>query len=107
MRILHQQQNRIADLEQQLAEKDKEIERLKDTLKRTEKAMHEEVKEHLEYYNADQKRLRHQICQEIKIAMISIEPNCSIEDMNSNLYEFTGREIYAILEQIEEGNNNE
>lgn len=49
------------------------------------------------------KQLRHEICEKIKIAMTSIEPNCSIEDMNSNLYEFTGREIYAILDQIERG----
>ena len=53
-------------LEQQLAEKDKEIEELKDKLKRTEKAMHKEVKEHLEYYNADQKQIRKQVCDEIR-----------------------------------------
>lgn len=47
--------------------------------------------------------IRKQVCNEIRNALTSTEPNCSIEDMNSNLYEFTGREIYAILEQIEKG----
>lgn len=53
-------------LKSMIAEKDAQIEELKDKLKRTEKAMHEEVKEHLEYYNADQKQLRKQVCDEIR-----------------------------------------
>lgn len=59
----------IRNLQVDKAELKLEIEKLKDKLKRTEKAMHEEVMEHLEYYNADQKQLRHEICEEIRTAV--------------------------------------
>ena len=64
---------KVKQLKEQLAEKDKEIEKLKNKLKRTERAMHEEVKEHLEYYNAYQKQLRKKVCDDIEREIENLE----------------------------------
>lgn len=83
------------NLKQQLTEKDKEIEELKDKLKRTENAHHQEVKEHLEYYNADQKYLHHQVCEEI------------MNYLRNNGFKYTSLVSYNLvkqaLDQIEKG----
>lgn len=92
-----QKENEV--LKQQLAEKDTEIEELKDKLKRTEKAMHEEVMEHLEYYNADQKYLRKQVCDAIREKL----KKQIIPTAGSWLSYYDIIETNDLLDQIEQG----
>lgn len=75
-----------------------EIERLQDKLKRTEKAMHKEVKEHLNTI-VDLNQLRHEICEKIRDECVYVAgtkrlcENTSISTYNLN----------EILNQIEQG----
>lgn len=98
--IMNNQYNEIVELKQQLAEKDKRIAELEDKLKRTEKAMHEEVKEHLEYYNADQKQLRKQVCDKIRHSFyVGKDSYCDKEGKEIITYHINN----FILDQIEKG----
>lgn len=97
----------MKELKEQLTKKDKEIEKLRDKLKRTEKAMLEEVNEHIEYYNADQKHLRKQVCEEIREKIEKrIEAYPIIcEDENGVVRRCVFLDnIKDILDQIEKGN---
>lgn len=84
----------IRNLQVDKAELKLEIEKLQDKLKRTEKALHEEVKEHLEYYNADQKQLRNEICNEIRERIENdFEYDC----------EYTYEKLIEVIDQVEKG----
>ena len=65
--------------------------------------MHEEVKEHLEYYNADQKRLRHQVCEEARKRIVKETCYDTEEEVRNTTYDFNAREVLEILDDIEKG----
>ena len=118
MRILHQQQNKIADLEKQLAEKDKEIEELK-TIKNArqfnktqsiieglEKKLRED--EVLFVFNSKEMsqhdaNVRHQICEEIREWCEQNEFEVENADQSSDSVVYTYKKLFKKLDQIEKG----
>ena len=107
MRVIHQQQNKIADLEQenkelkqQLAEKDKEIKK------------HISALEYNENNLPNQKKaIRHQVCEEIKEKIKQLIENkdfslCNFEYGYGLCYGLQ-YDMAAILEQIEKGTNED
>lgn len=100
MRVLHQQQNKIADLEQRLAEKDKEIDTLNKTILRLSNEK-ERIQDEINIdYLSFAKQTRHQVCDEIRH---KLKTYCDYTDEENIGWYLTEDKIDILLNQIEKG----
>lgn len=83
---------KIQDLEHQLAEKDKEIEKMKLQLEG-------ECKAHIMFYEGMEERIRHQVCEEIRENL----KKYSVKHLANYIIEIEETRLDLLIDQIEKG----